>query len=192
MTPKSAGWRTARDQWEDAGPTFPTKLVNLTKLVTSSTLSPMSSSLIETLAFSEAKAKLSDLMTSVVHGHRPKAVDRHHGKEEMLLLGREEVMALLESFEFQPKVSVSEGEFVVRLPELGLIAGGESFDEALDELVELAEAYAEQYLARLEFYRETDRRQQLPWVARVAFTPAEERRQLFVRTQAIRQELQPA
>jgi predicted RNase H-like HicB family nuclease len=152
----------------------------------------MSSSLIEILAFSEAKAKLSDLMTSVVHGHRPKAVGRHHGKEQMLLLGREEVMALLESFEFQPKVSVSEGEFVVRLPELGLVAGGESFDEALDELVELAEEYAEQYLARLEFYRETDRRDHLPWVARVAFTPAEERRDLFVPSPAIGQELQPA
>lgn len=152
----------------------------------------MSGSVIETFAFSEAKAKLSDLMTSVVHGHRPKAVDRHHGKEEMLLLGRDEVMALVESFEFHPKVIVSEGEFVVRLPELGLIAGGESFDEALDELVELAEEYAEQYFARLEFYRETDRRQHLPWVARVAFTPAEERRELFARTQAIREDLQPA
>ena len=152
----------------------------------------MSSSLIDTLAFSDAKAKLSDLMTSVVHGHRPKVVDRHHGKEQMFLLGREEVMALLESFEFQPKVNVSEGEFVVRLPELGLIAGGESFDEALDELVELAEEYAEQYFARLEFYRETDRRQHLPWVARVAFTPAEERRQLFVHTPAVRREFQTA
>jgi len=152
----------------------------------------MSGSLIETLAFSEAKAKLSDLMTSVVHGHRPKAVDRHHGKEEMLLLGREELLALLESFEFQPKVNVSEGELVVRLPELGLVAGGESFDEALDELVELAEEYAAQYLARLAFYRETDRRQQLPWVARVAFTPAAERRELFVRTEPTRQELQLA
>jgi predicted RNase H-like HicB family nuclease len=166
-------------------------MINLTKQVIASTLSCMASSLIETLAFSEAKAKLSDLMTSVVHDHRPKAVDRHHGKEEMLLLGREEVMALLESFEFQPRVSVSEGEFVVRLPELGLIAGGASFDDALDELVELAEEYAEQYFARLEFYRETDRRQHLPWVARVAFTPADERRELFARTEAIRQELQP-
>ena len=170
------------------------KLVNLTKRVMAPIVAGMSSSssLFETLAFSEAKAKLSDLMTSVVHGHRPKAVDRHHGKEEMFLLGREEVMALLESFEFQPKFSVSEGEFVVRLPELGLIAGGESFDQALDELVELAEEYAEQYFARLEFYRETDRRHQLPWIARVAFTPVEERRELFVRTPAIRRELQPA
>ncbi len=150
----------------------------------------MSSALIETHAFSEAKAKLSDLMTAVVHGHRPKAVDRHGGKEEMFLLGREELMAMLESFEFHPKVSVSEGEFVVRLPELGLIAGGESLDAALAELVEIAEAYVEQYFARYEFFRETDRRRHLPWVARIAFTDAAQRPNLFAPTPTDRGALQ--
>ena len=150
----------------------------------------MSSALIETHAFSEAKAKLSDLMTAVVHGHRPKAVDRHGGKEEMFLLGREELTAMLESFEFHPKVSVSEGEFVVRLPELGLIAGGESLDAALAELVEIAEAYVEQYFARYEFFRETDRRRHLPWVARIAFTDPARRPELFAPTRTDREALQ--
>ncbi len=149
----------------------------------------MSSTLIDTHAFSEAKAKLSDLMTAVVHGHRPKAVDRHGGKEEMFLVGREELLAMLESFEFHPKVSVSEGEFVVRLPELGLIAGAESLDAALDELTELAEAYVEQYFARYEFFRETDRRRQLPWVARIAFTDSAQRRNLFTATAKHREAL---
>lgn len=135
--------------------------------------------LIETLPFSEAKARLSDLMTAVVHDHRPKAIDRHRGKEEMFLLGRDQLLAMLDAFEFKPKVSVSEDEFVLRLPELGLVAGGESLDAALDELLELAEAYAEQYLERYEFYRETDRRRHLPWVARIAFTHPEARRRLF-------------
>jgi hypothetical protein len=147
---------------------------------------------IEMFAFSEAKAKLSDLMTAVVHGHRPKVVDRHHGKEEMVLMGREELIALLEGFTFEPKVSVSEGEFTIRLPELGLIAGGESLDQAFDELVELSEAYAEDYFDRLEFFRETDRRQQLPWVARIAFTAPDERRGLFLHPSADNRALQPA
>ena len=151
-----------------------------------------SSSVLETLAFSEAKAKLSELMTSVVHDHRPKAVGRHHGKEEMFLLGREELTALLEGFDFQPKVTVSDGEFVVRLPELGLIAGGPSLDDALEELVELAEAYAEDYFARLEFFKQTDRRGQLPWVARIAFTAPDERRGLFLHDTVGRGALQPA
>lgn len=151
-----------------------------------------SSPVIETLAFSEAKAKLSDLMTSVVHGHRPKAVGRHQGKEEMFLIGRDELITLLEVFEFQPKVSVSQGEFVVRLPELGLIAGGRSLDEALEELVELAEAYAEDYFARLEFFKLTDRRSQLPWVARIAFTAPGERRGLFLQPATGSRAHQPA
>lgn len=142
----------------------------------------LTSAVIETFGFSEAKARLSELMTTVVHGHRPRVVDRHHGKEEMLLVGRDDLLAMLESFQFEPQVSVSEGEFVVRLPELGLIAGGESFDLALEELVELAEAYAEQYLSRLSFYMETPRRQQLPWVARFALTVSDDRRRLFMPT----------
>jgi predicted RNase H-like HicB family nuclease len=150
------------------------------------------SPVIETIAFSDAKAKLSDLMTAVVHGHCPKAVGRHRGKEEMFLVGRDELIALLEGFEFNPKVSVSEGEFAVRLPELGLIAGGPSLDEALEELVELAEAYAEDYFNRLEFFRQTDRRGQLPWVIRVAATPPEARRALFMQVPAPTSALQPA
>jgi predicted RNase H-like HicB family nuclease len=151
-----------------------------------------SSGVIEMFAFSEAKTKLSELMTAVVHGHRPKVVDRHHGKEEMVLVGREELVALLEGFRFEPKVSVSEGEFIIRLPELGLIASGDSLDQALDELVELSEAYAEDYFDRLEFFRETDRRQQLPWVARIAFTAPEDRRSLFLHPTADNRALQPA
>jgi hypothetical protein len=87
---------------------------------------------------------------------------------------------------------VSEGEFTIRLPELGLIAGGESLDQAFDELVELSEAYAEDYFDRLEFFRETDRRQQLPWVARIAFTAPDERRGLFLHPSADNRALQPA
>ena len=56
----------------------------------------------------------------------------------------------LEDFRFEPKVSVSDGEFVIRLPELGLVAGGETYEKAVSELVELAEQQAEEYLDRLE------------------------------------------
>jgi prevent-host-death family protein len=150
----------------------------------------MAAGLIDAHPFSEAKAKLSDLMTAVVHGHRPQVIDRHGGKEEMFLVGRDELLALLESFEFHPLVSISEGEFTVRLPELGLIAGGESLDAALDELVEIAEAYVEQYFARYEFFRETDRRRQLPWIARIAFTDPDERRKLLSATPTYREALQ--
>lgn len=137
------------------------------------------SSLIETLPFSDAKARLSSLMTSVVHDYQPKAVHRHHGKEEMFLVPHEVMLALVENVAFDPQVSVVPGEFVVRLPELNLIGGGETFDAALDDLVDVASAFAEQYFRRLRFYAESEHLARLPWVAKIAFTPADARRSLF-------------
>ncbi len=43
------------------------------------------------------------------------------------------MVSLLTNFGFSTQASVSEGEFVLRLPELGLIAGGESFEDAVTE-----------------------------------------------------------
>lgn len=135
-----------------------------------------------TQAFAQAKAHLSDLMDQAVHGHRLQLIDRHRGKEQAVLVSVADLALLLEGFRFEPKVSVSDGEFVVRLPELGLIAGGSSYEEALRELVELAEQQAEDYLDRLDFYMQTERRGQLPWLLKVALTPSDERPQLFTPT----------
>jgi len=81
-------------------------------------------------------------------------------------------------------VSLSDGEFVVRLPQLHLVAGGESYEDAIAELVELTEEYAEDFLERWEFYRHTDRRQHAPWLLRFALTPPSERRDLLTRAAA--------
>jgi hypothetical protein len=131
-------------------------------------------------AFAQAKARLSDLMDQAVHGHRMQLIDRHRGKEQAMLVSVADMGMLLESFQFDPRVSISEGEFVVRLPELNLISGGATFDAALDELVELVEAQAEEFLARLDFHMQTDRRGQLAWFLKFALTPPQERRFLFV------------
>jgi len=133
-----------------------------------------------TLSFSEAKAGLSDVMSGVVREHRPTVVERHHGKEAMLLLGLRDLQPLLEHFRFTTKASVSEGEFVLRQPELGLVAGGESFEDAAQELEELASAYADQFFSRLGFYMQTDRAAHMPWLLRIALTPPRERAELLV------------
>src|SRR6266516_1250599 len=130
-------------------------------------------------AFAQAKARLSDLMDQAVHDHRLQLIDRHRGKEQAVLVSVDDLGMLLEGFEFHPRVSVSDGEFVVRLPELNLIAGGASYEDALDELVELAEHQAQNFLDRLDFYLQTDRRGQLGWFLKFALTAPRERRSLF-------------
>lgn len=59
-----------------------------------------------------------------------------------MLVSAGDLGLLLGGLRFEPKVSVSDGEFVVRLPELRLIAGGSSYQDALRELAELAEQQA--------------------------------------------------
>jgi prevent-host-death family protein len=130
-------------------------------------------------AFARAKARLSDLMDQAVHSHRPQLIDRHRGKEQAVLVSVEDLAMLLEGFAFHPRVTVSDGEFVVRLPELDLISGGESYEEALAELVELVGLRAEDFLERLDFYMQTDRRGQLAYLLKFALTAPEERRSLF-------------
>jgi len=136
--------------------------------------------LLPTRGFADAKAKLSDLMSEVVREHRPVVVDRNRGKEEALVMSVEDFVPLLEVFTFNPQVSVSGNEFVMRLPELNLISGGETLEEAVAELVDLVEAYTGEYFERFDFYRHTDRRKHLPWLLRFALTPASARPELLV------------
>ncbi len=133
-----------------------------------------------TWSFSEAKAGLSDVMTDVVREHRPTLVERYRGKEAMLLLGVTDLQPLLEHFRFTTKASVSEGEFVLRQPELGLVAGGATFEDAARELEELSVVYAERFFARLSFYMQTDRARHMPWLLRIVLTPPPQRAALLV------------
>lgn len=140
----------------------------------------MRADLLPTKQFAEAKAQLSDVMTEVVHHHHPLVVDRHRGKETMVLFGAEDLEPMLSYFRFATQTLHDDGEWTLRSPELELIAGGESFDEALDDLVSQAEAYAVTYFKRMDFYRQTDRAVHYPWLIRLAVTPADRRRGLFI------------
>ena len=129
--------------------------------------------------FADAKSHLSAWMTSVVHDHRPLVVDRNRGRERAVLVDAGDLAILLEPYTFDPKVRVSDGDFVIRLPEFNLVASGSDLDEAVAELVELSERYVQNYLKRVDFYLQTDRRRHLPWVLRVALTPPNMRRVLI-------------
>jgi len=128
---------------------------------------------------SDAKAQLSEVMSQVVREHRPTVVDRHRGKEAMLLLGADQAHALLERYRFDTQTRFENGEWTLFSPELKLVASGESFDEALDELVGLSDQYAADYFDRLAFYLETDRAPEFGWLLRFALTAEDKRRDLF-------------
>jgi hypothetical protein len=131
------------------------------------------------LDFSRAKSALSDLMTQVVHEHRPRVVSRHRGKERMLLVRTDDLAGYLSSFRFETEVVDEDGEVTVALPRLGLLGFGKTRDEALADLLEELRAYARDFFERSSFYAATDRADHAPWLLRFALTPAERQRELL-------------
>jgi hypothetical protein len=143
-----------------------TILDNLTKLAKISAMTePLAS-----LDFSRAKASLSELMTEVVHKHSPRVVSRHRGKEEMVLVGSDDLASFLDSFRFDTLVTIAEGEVTAELSELGVLGFGETLEEAMEDLVEELRVYARDFFERASFYAETDRAGHAPWLLRFALT----------------------
>ena len=126
------------------------------------------------LDFSRAKSALSEVMTRVVHEHRPSVVSRHRGKERMLLVRTDDLARYLDGFTLEVEVTEDGGEVTVVLPRLGILGFGATREEALrDALVELR-AYARDYFERASFYAATDRAAHAPWLLRFALTRAED------------------
>lgn len=129
--------------------------------------------------FSRAKSALSDVMTRVVHEHRPSIVSRHRGKERMLLVRTDDLARYLDAFQFDAEVVEDGDETTVTLPRLGILGFGRSREEAYaDALVELR-AYARDYFERSSFYAATDRAAHAPWLLRFALTPADDQHRLL-------------
>ena len=133
-----------------------------------------------TVDFSEAKARLSDLMTAVVHQRQPRLIHRHRGKEAMLLLPPDDLARALAAFRFEPQVAYSEGEVTVALERFGVLGFGDTFEAALDDAVEELRAYAERYFAAAAFYAQTDRADHWPWLLRFVLTPPARQKDLLL------------
>ena len=131
------------------------------------------------LDFSRAKGALSDVMTRVVHEHRPSVVSRHRGKEQMLLVRTDDLARYLSAFRFETEVVTEEREVTIALPRFGLLGFGSTAEEATEDLVQELRAYARDYFERASFYAATDRADHAPWLLRFALTPLAEQQALL-------------
>lgn len=129
--------------------------------------------------FARAKDSLSQIMTAVVHEHRPRVVQRHRGKEAMVLIGEDDLVLFLQDFRFDPKLVVDEGAVTAALSDFGLLGYGSNDEEAMEDLVRELQAYAQDFFDRYSFYRETDRARHAPWLLRFASTPPDGRLELL-------------
>lgn len=135
---------------------------------------------IRTVPFADAKENLSAFVSRVVHEHAPQILERSRGRESVLVLPLADMLPALAACQFDARVTFGERSVVATLPQFGIVAGGDSFETAIDALTSELIEYCEDYFADFDFYRHTDRVAHLPWLLRFVLTPAVERRSLLV------------
>jgi hypothetical protein len=124
----------------------------------------MSTPTVPTIDFSPAKSQLSDVMTQVFHGHQPRIVSRHHGKEQMLLVRPDDLVAML-------------GEH--RLDVQAVYDQDETLDEAIDELLEELRAYATRFFREPARFMATSRGAHAAALLRFALADEDEQRRML-------------
>lgn len=118
------------------------------------------------LTITEFRRSIGPTFTDAVQRHRPVRIDRG-ARESGVLLGDEEVLALVANRNFHPEVFQEGKEVSIWLPEFALYGRGPSFAEAREDLLEEVREYVEEYLGEVELYsRAPNRTDHFPFVIR--------------------------
>lgn len=125
--------------------------------------------------FSQARSQLSRLFDEVIDELRPVRI-RRKGREEALLLRRDELETLLEPFTLTAQVILEEdGSVTIAADELEWAVNAPTREEAVRDLVKDLREYAGEYLARAPvFLRAPNRRVHFPYVLRILLAPTDD------------------
>jgi len=134
---------------------------------------------VPTIEFSPAKSQLSDYMTRVFHYHQPHLVSRHHGKERMLLVRPDDLLAMLGDRQFDVRAVYDSDEVTLRVPDMGVLGFGETLDEAVDDLLEQLRAYATRFFQEPARFMATSRRSHAATLLRFALADEDEQRRML-------------
>lgn len=109
------------------------------------------------VSISEFRQHSGPLFSEVVNGHRPCLIRR--GRDDLgLLLGADEVLAILSDRSFHPQVMRGEGSVSIWLPEFELYGQGASYAEAREDLLGEVRVYVAEYLTNVDEYRRAPNR----------------------------------
>ena len=136
----------------------------------------MATPAVRTIDFSPAKNQLSDVMTQVFHGHQPRIVSRHHGKEQMLLVRPDDLVTMLGKYRLDVRAVYDAGEVTLRVPDMGVLGFGETLDEAVDDLLVELRAYATRYFVEPARFMATSRGDHAAALLRFALAGEDEQR----------------
>lgn len=130
------------------------------------------------IPYSQARADLADIYDDAL-GHLPARITRRRA-DPAVLLSLEDVMTLLERFEFKPEVLFETSAVSVWLPELAIWGRGATFADAREDLLE--------EIGQLLALVATDRRlrsapnmlDRLPWIYRLMLAEDDRQRQAML------------
>ena len=134
---------------------------------------------VPTIDFSPAKSQLSDVMTQVFHGHQPRIVSRHHGKEQMLLVRPDDLVAMLGEHRLDVQAVYDSDEVTLRVPDLGVLGYGETLDEAIDDLLVELRAYATRFFREPARFMATSRCAHAAALLRFALAGEDDQRRML-------------
>lgn len=143
----------------------------------------MSNVIVPTTDFSPAKSHLSDVMTKVFHGRQPQLVSRHHGKEQMLLVRPDDLVAMLGHPRFEVLAVYDGDEVTLRIPEAGVLGFGGSLDEATEDLLVELRAYAARFFREPARFMTTSRAAHAGALLRFALATDEEQQRMLSETE---------
>jgi len=139
----------------------------------------MIDAIVRTTDFSPAKARLSDVMTQVFHGHQPQLVSRHRGKEQMLLVRPDDLVAMLADQHLEVRAVYDGDEVTLRVPEMGVLGFGETLDEATEDLLVELRAYAARFFREPARFMATSRATHAGVLLRFALSTEEAQRRML-------------
>ncbi len=134
---------------------------------------------VPTIDFSPAKSQLSDVMTQVFHGHQPRIVSRHRGKEQMLLVRPDDLVAMLGEHRLDVQAVYDADGVTLRVPEMGVLGFGETLDEAVDDLLDELRAYATRFFREPARFIATSRGAHAAALLRFALSNGDEQRRML-------------
>lgn len=104
----------------------------------------------DTLNISAFRDTVGPVFSDVVQRHRPTKIRR--SREEGVLMGADELAALVGQHEFHPRVYREPNAVSIWLPEFELYGRGATLADAKADLVEEVEVYVQEYLEDAELY----------------------------------------
>jgi hypothetical protein len=134
---------------------------------------------VPTIDFSPAKSQLSEVMTQVFHGHQPRIVSRHHGKEQMLLVRPDDLVAMLGDHRIDVQAVYDADDVTLRVPGMGVLGFGETRDEAVDDLLDELRSYATRFFREPARFMATSRGAHAAALLRFALAGEDEQRRML-------------